>query len=82
MYKWLRLLLGRERQSWADVRREILVAGIKWEDGNLKFVVNDLYYRVTVGRRNWYWVKETGEFDGTSSVRTHIDPEILKKLDK
>ena len=24
------------------------------------------YYKVTVGRKTWYWNKDTGEFDGTS----------------
>jgi len=28
--------------------------------------ITDYYFTVTVGKRTWYWVKETGEVDGTS----------------
>ena len=31
-----------------------------------KLEVTDFYYIVTVGKKSWYWIRETGKFDGTS----------------
>ena len=32
----------------------------------VEFEVSPYYYMVKSGKRIWYWIKETGEFDGTS----------------
>ncbi len=32
----------------------------------VKFEETPYYYKVTVGKKTWYWNKDTGEFDGTS----------------
>ena len=32
----------------------------------LEFKESLYYYTVTVGKRTWYWNKDTGGFDGTS----------------
>jgi len=32
----------------------------------LKFEETLYYYKVTVGRKTWYWNRDTGEFDGDS----------------
>jgi hypothetical protein len=32
----------------------------------IKFEEDSFYYTVTVGKKTWYWKKDTGEFDGTS----------------
>lgn len=32
----------------------------------IKFGETPCYYKVTVGKKTWYWNKDTGEFDGTS----------------
>ena len=40
---------------------------VKLENGsNIKFEENPYYFKLTVGKRTWYWVRETGEYDGTS----------------
>lgn len=39
----------------------------KCENGkDIKFEETPYYFKVTVGRKTWYWNKDTGEFDGTS----------------
>ena len=32
----------------------------------LKFEGTPYYYKVTVGKKTWYWNRDTGEFDGES----------------
>ena len=32
----------------------------------VKFEESPYYYKVTVGNKTWYWIRETGKFDGTS----------------
>lgn len=40
---------------------------IKCTNGaEVKVEDNDLYVKVIVGKRTWYWNRDTGEFDGTS----------------
>ena len=34
------------------------------------------FYMVTIGNKTWYWSKETGEFDGTSSENEAEKPCI------
>ena len=40
---------------------------VVYSDENIKFEVSEFYYTITVGKQTWYWIKETGEFDGHSS---------------
>ena len=53
-------------KSWEDVRKEILEALGEGEKAKVKFATSPFYYMVTSGKETWYWVKETGKFDGTS----------------
>jgi len=40
----------------------------KLENGKtIRFEETPYYHKITVGKRTWYWIRETGEFDGTSS---------------
>ena len=40
---------------------------IKCNNGvEIKIEESQLYVKVIVDRKTWYWNKETGEFDGTS----------------
>ena len=40
---------------------------VKCKNGvKIKFEEGLYFYKVTVGRKTWYWSKETGKFDGTS----------------
>lgn len=40
---------------------------VKLKNGqSIKFEETPYYFKVSVGKRTWYWVWETGEFDGTS----------------
>lgn len=40
---------------------------VKCENGvEIKFEESPYYYTVTVGKKTWYWNKNTGEFDGVS----------------
>ena len=40
---------------------------IKCDNGiEIKIEESQLYVKVIVGNKTWYWNKETGEFDGTS----------------
>jgi len=32
----------------------------------IKLEVSPYYFKVIVGKKTWYWKKDTGEFDGTS----------------
>ena len=32
----------------------------------VKFEETPYYFKLTIGRKTWYWNKDTGEFDGTS----------------
>lgn len=32
----------------------------------IRFEETPYYYKVTVGKRTWYWNRGTGQFDGTS----------------
>ena len=32
----------------------------------VKFEESPYYYELTIGRKTWYWRRDTGEFDGTS----------------
>ncbi len=36
----------------------------------VKFEETDSYFKLTIGNKTWYWNKDTGEYDGTSSLRT------------
>jgi hypothetical protein len=49
--------------TWAEVRKEILDM---LDESKVKFDVTPYYYKVTSGRKTWYWKRDTGEFDGTS----------------
>lgn len=49
--------------KWEEVRREILRS---YENMKVRFEVTPYYYKVTSGKKTWYWNKDTGEFDGTS----------------
>ena len=45
----------------------MVIKEVKLENGqDLKFAETPYYFKVSVGKRTWYWVRETGEFDGTS----------------
>ena len=33
----------------------------------VKFEETDSYFKLTIGNKTWYWNKDTGEYDGTSS---------------
>ncbi|MBA7579759.1 hypothetical protein ES708_21635 [subsurface metagenome] len=35
-------------------------------DQSIKFEETPYYFKVSVGKRTWYWNRDTGEFDGTS----------------
>lgn len=52
--------------SWEEVRQEILDSCEEWSKMKIKFEITPYYYKVTSGKRTWYWNKDTGEFDGTS----------------
>jgi hypothetical protein len=40
---------------------------VKCSNGTeIRFEETPYYYKITMGKRTWYWIKETGEFDGTS----------------
>jgi hypothetical protein len=40
---------------------------VKLENGqSIKFEETPYYYKVSVGKRTWYWIKKTGQFDGVS----------------
>lgn len=52
-----------QRVTWEKVREEIRREERK---AKVKFEVSPFYYMVKSGRKTWYWVKDTGEFDGTS----------------
>jgi len=39
---------------------------IVYSDAKVIFEISENYYMVKVGKRIWYWLKETGKFDGTS----------------
>ena len=40
---------------------------VKLENGGrISFEETPYYFKITVGKRTWYWVRETGEYDGTS----------------
>jgi hypothetical protein len=39
---------------------------IIYSDDIITFEVSEAYYMIRVGNRTWYWIKETGKFDGTS----------------
>ena len=39
---------------------------VAYLDKTIKLAISDFYYPLTVGKKTWYWVKKTGEFDGTS----------------
>jgi len=41
---------------------------VVYSDDNIIFEVSENYYMVRVGKRVWYWIKDTGEFDGTSGT--------------
>jgi hypothetical protein len=51
------------RVKWEEVRQEILDM---LNESKVRFDVTPYYYRVTSGKRIWYWSRDTGEFDGTS----------------
>lgn len=40
---------------------------VKCENGvEIKFEETLHYYTITVGKKTWYWKKDTGKFDGHS----------------
>ena len=40
---------------------------VKLNNGDkIRFEETPYYFKITIGKRTWYWKKETGEFDGTS----------------
>ena len=39
---------------------------VVWFDKNIIIEVNELYYKVIIGKTTWYWDKDTCRFDGTS----------------
>ena len=42
----------------------------KCENGvEIRIKESQLYVKVTVGGKTWYWNKDTGEFDGTSFTK-------------
>jgi len=39
---------------------------VVYSDDNIIFEISENCYMVRVGKKIWYWIKETGGFDGTS----------------
>ena len=40
---------------------------IDLENGEkLEFRESPYYFTITIGKKTWYWVRETGKYDGTS----------------
>ena len=62
--KIIQFFRGRLPQSrtWEDVRQELL----RLYDEKVRFDITPFYYKVTSGKRAWYWNRDTGDFDGTS----------------
>jgi len=48
----------------------MVLSEVKLDNGNeIRFEETPYYFKITIGKRTWYWKKETGEFDGTSFTR-------------
>ena len=46
----------------------MVIAELKCSDGaKIRIEETPYYYKVIVGGKAWYWNRETGKFDGTSS---------------
>lgn len=37
-----------------------------YSDDNIIFEISENYYMIKVGNETWYWIRETGKFDGHS----------------
>ena len=37
-----------------------------YSDQIIKLEESEFYYIITIGKKSWYWIKETGKFDGMS----------------
>ena len=45
----------------------------------VSFEETPYYYKLTIGKKTWYWGRDTGKFDGTSFAWKK-DPEYAKYI--
>ena len=48
-----------------------------YSDDNVKLGISDYYYTITIGKKTWYWNKDDGKFDGTSTEVVKHTPVLL-----
>ena len=59
--------LGSRAGASSTTSAATMLSEVKVKNGDrIKFEETPYYFKITIGKRTWYWVRETGEYDGTS----------------
>jgi len=61
----------------------LIIKEVKCTNGeDLRFEETPYYFKIIIGRKVWYWDRDTGKYDGTACQVEEMDKKEKGKMDK